>query len=74
MATTITLPRSIYDEIITHALEGAPEEICGILGGLDGVASELVRGRNEATNRIMDVKWRCFFQSTPVTPHHPPAN
>ncbi len=56
MATTIsiTLPRSIHDEIITHALEGAPEEICGILSGRDGVATELVRGRNEATNRIMD--------------------
>ena len=54
MATTITLPRSIHDEIIAHALEGAPEEICGILGGRDGVATELVRGRNEATNRIMD--------------------
>ena len=53
-ATSITLPRSIYDEIITHALEGAPEEICGILGGRDGVAIELVRGRNEAANRIMD--------------------
>ena len=53
-ANSITLPRSIHDEIIAHALEGAPEEICGILGGLDGVASELVRGRNEATNRIMD--------------------
>ena len=44
MATTtsITLPRSIHDEIITHALEGAPEEICGILSGRDGVATELV--------------------------------
>ena len=54
MATTITLPRAIHDEIITHALEGAPEEICGILSGRDNVATELVRGRNEATNRIMD--------------------
>ena len=56
MATTfsITLPRSIHDEIITHALEGTPEEICGILGGQDGVATELVRGRNEAADRTMD--------------------
>lgn len=56
MATTtsITLPRSIYDEIIAHAQEGAPEEVCGILSGWDGVATEMIRGRNEATNRIMD--------------------
>ena len=52
--TSITLPRAIHDEIIAHALEGAPEEICGILSGRDGVATELVRGRNEAANRIMD--------------------
>ena len=51
---TITLPRSIYDEIIAHARSGAPEEICGIISGRDGVASELVRARNEAENRITD--------------------
>jgi proteasome lid subunit RPN8/RPN11 len=51
---SITLPRSIHDEIVAHALEGAPEEICGILSGRDGVATELVRARNEAANRIMD--------------------
>jgi proteasome lid subunit RPN8/RPN11 len=51
---SITLPHAIFDGIIAHAREGAPEEVCGILGGKDGVATELVRGRNEAANRIMD--------------------
>lgn len=54
LPASITLPRSIYDGIVAHALEGAPEEICGVLSGRDGVATELVRGRNEAANRIMD--------------------
>ena len=51
---TITLSQPIYDEIIAHARAGAPEEVCGILSGRDGVATELVRGRNEAANPIMD--------------------
>lgn len=51
---TITLPRHIYDEIIAHAREGAPEEICGIISGVGNRATELVRARNEAENRIMD--------------------
>ncbi len=51
---TITLPKPIYDEIIAHAQAGAPEEVCGILSGRDGVATELVRARNEAANPVMD--------------------
>jgi proteasome lid subunit RPN8/RPN11 len=51
---TITLPQAIYHEIIAHAQAGAPEEVCGILSGRDGVATELVRARNEAANPVMD--------------------
>ncbi len=51
---TITLPKHIYDEIIVHAQSGAPEEVCGILSGRDGAATELVRARNEAANPVMD--------------------
>ena len=54
MPDTITLPQNIHDEIIAHALAGAPEEVCGILSGRAGVATELVRARNEAANPIMD--------------------
>ncbi len=54
MTGSIHLPRSIYEEIIAHAMEGAPAEVCGVLAGIDGYATELVRGRNEAANPIMD--------------------
>lgn len=50
----LVLPQSIYAGIIAHARAGAPEEVCGILAGRAGVATELVRGRNEAANPIMD--------------------
>ncbi len=46
------LPQSIYDEIIAHAREGKPEEICGILRGRDLAATELIRARNVAPDRI----------------------
>lgn len=54
MSGEIYLPRPIYQEIIAHAKEGAPAEVCGILAGVEGRATELVRGRNEAANPIMD--------------------
>ena len=48
----VQLPRSVYDGIIAHAREGKPEEICGILRGRAGRASELYRARNLAEDRI----------------------
>ncbi|HRJ45683.1 MAG: M67 family metallopeptidase [Caldilineaceae bacterium] len=48
----ITLPQTIYDEIIAHALEGKPEEICGILRGRGTEAFELFRAKNIAPERI----------------------
>ena len=29
----LVLSRDVYDDLVTHAREGAPEEVCGILGG-----------------------------------------
>jgi proteasome lid subunit RPN8/RPN11 len=46
------LPRAIYEEIIAHAREGKPEEICGILRGRGLEASELFRAHNIAADRI----------------------
>jgi [CysO sulfur-carrier protein]-S-L-cysteine hydrolase len=40
------IPSSIYDELLEHAREEAPNECCGILGGKDGVASTLYRATN----------------------------
>ncbi len=46
------LPQSIHAEIIAHAREGKPEEICGVLRGRGLEAYELFRGQNIAEERI----------------------
>ncbi|MEZ4658278.1 MAG: M67 family metallopeptidase [Caldilineaceae bacterium] len=51
-AQSVKLPRPIHDEIIAHAREGKPEEICGVLRGRGMEALELIRGRNVASERI----------------------
>ena len=48
----VHLARTVYDEIIAHAREGKPEEICGILRGRDGRATQLYRARNLAEDKI----------------------
>lgn len=58
MGDILRLPRSIYDEIIAHALEAYPEgtlgeEVCGILAGKDGKAELLYRAANVAENRAV---------------------
>jgi [CysO sulfur-carrier protein]-S-L-cysteine hydrolase len=40
------VPRSIYEEMLDHAREEAPNECCGILGGKDGAATTLYRAIN----------------------------
>jgi proteasome lid subunit RPN8/RPN11 len=40
------VPRSIFDEMLEHAREEAPNECCGILGGSDGEAKTLYRATN----------------------------
>lgn len=42
----LKLPQHIHDDIIAHAREGFPLEVCGILGGRDGVTSEIYRMAN----------------------------
>ena len=48
----VQLARTVYDGIISHAREGKPEEICGILRGREGRATQLYRARNRAEDRI----------------------
>ena len=31
--TTLAFERAVYDRIVAHAREGAPREVCGVLGG-----------------------------------------
>lgn len=42
----LKLPKAIHDDIIAHAREGFPLEVCGILGGNDGAVSEIFRMTN----------------------------
>jgi len=49
---TVGLPGEVRDEIIRHAQEGKPEEVCGILWGKDWIVTRLVRGKNVAEERF----------------------
>jgi len=40
------IPKEIYEELLTHAREDAPNECCGLIGGGDGVAKTVYRARN----------------------------
>src|SRR5262249_60716159 len=40
------VPRSIYEEMLEHAREEAPNECCGILGGRGDEAATLYRATN----------------------------
>jgi [CysO sulfur-carrier protein]-S-L-cysteine hydrolase len=40
------IPSSIYDQMVEHAREEAPNECCGILGGKNGDATTLYRATN----------------------------
>jgi proteasome lid subunit RPN8/RPN11 len=42
----LRIPEAIYNEIIIHAREGMPMEVCGILGGIDGCVSDIYRIAN----------------------------
>lgn len=40
------IPSEIYDQLMEHAREDAPNECCGLIGGVDGEARTLYRARN----------------------------
>src|SRR3954447_21446170 len=46
-AASISVPRSVLDEIVGHAREDLPNECCGVLTGDDGVIKALERTENE---------------------------
>lgn len=33
---TLRLPRSVREDVVSHARDGVPEEVCGVLGGRHG--------------------------------------
>lgn len=42
------LPAQLAEQIISHAVAGYPEEVCGLVSGKDGVAMVVHPGRNVA--------------------------
>jgi proteasome lid subunit RPN8/RPN11 len=42
----VKIAQDLLDEIAAHALEDRPNECCGMVSGLDGVATEVFRARN----------------------------
>lgn len=48
----VTITQSAFDEMVAHAREGKPEEICGIVRGKGLEAFETIRGQNIAEERI----------------------
>ncbi len=55
----IRIPKAIHDDMIAHAREGFPLEVCGILGGTGESVSEMYRMTNtDASNEhfMMDPK------------------
>ena len=42
----MTVPKAIYEQLLEHARDEAPNECCGLIGGRDGAATTLYRARN----------------------------
>jgi [CysO sulfur-carrier protein]-S-L-cysteine hydrolase len=40
------IPTEVYEQLLAHAREDAPNECCGLIGGRDGVAVTVYRARN----------------------------
>jgi proteasome lid subunit RPN8/RPN11 len=46
------IPRALYEEMVAHALEDAPNECCGMIASRDGSAVRLYRTRNAAASPL----------------------
>ncbi|MGE5407399.1 MAG: Mov34/MPN/PAD-1 family protein [Syntrophothermus sp.] len=46
------IPRALIEEMVAHAREDLPNECCGMIGGRDGVATEVVRVENAAASPL----------------------
>ncbi|MGE5892547.1 MAG: M67 family metallopeptidase [bacterium] len=61
---TVTLPRHILKTIATHAKEGHPNEVCGILAGKDFASCRILRATNTEQSPVsyfMDPKEQLRF-------------
>ena len=48
----LRIPRSLYDELVAHAREDAPNECCGMVASVDGRAVAVHRARNTAASPL----------------------
>ena len=48
----VRLPRAIRDEMIAHALEGRPNEVCGLLAGREDRINRSYRARNKERSPV----------------------
>jgi [CysO sulfur-carrier protein]-S-L-cysteine hydrolase len=46
------ISQSLVDEMVAHAREELPNECCGMIGGANGEATEVVRGINAAESPL----------------------
>src|ERR1700693_5065913 len=52
LAARMRMPRELYDEIVAHAHEDAPNECCGIIAARDGEAVTVYRATNAAASPL----------------------
>lgn len=55
---TLAIPDRVRDEILAHAREGAPEEVCGVLAGSRDGEDATVVARHPAENAADDPRTR----------------
>ena len=46
------ISREIYEELLAHAREEAPNECCGLIGGENGAAATVYRARNSEASPL----------------------
>jgi len=46
------ISQQLIDEMVAHAREDVPNECCGMIGGRDGVAEQVVRVENAAASPL----------------------
>ncbi|MFC7156157.1 desampylase [Halomarina halobia] len=46
----LVLPRAAFDALLAHARDGVPEEVCGVLGGVEDGERARVTGHRRVTN------------------------
>jgi proteasome lid subunit RPN8/RPN11 len=46
------ISQSLIDEMVAHAREDLPNECCGMVGGADGEATEVIRVENSAASPL----------------------